>query len=91
MKAVQIQSYSKKLEAHINDVPIPRINKHQVLIKTNVAGVDPTSCIGDYWKIGSGFLVSPNTFSILNRNNQYSLKIPTEEVIKLKKLGRTVL
>lgn len=41
MKAVQIKSYSKKLEAHINDVPIPRINKHQVLIKTNVAGVDP--------------------------------------------------
>ncbi|MEC3637337.1 NADP-dependent oxidoreductase [Bacillus halotolerans] len=41
MKAVQIHSYSKKLEAHINDVPIPRINKHQVLIKTNVAGVDP--------------------------------------------------
>ncbi|MGS0934574.1 NADP-dependent oxidoreductase [Bacillus sp. Tg11] len=41
MKAVQIHSYSKKLEAYINDVPIPRINKHQVLIKTNVAGVDP--------------------------------------------------
>ncbi|SFE23987.1 NADPH:quinone reductase [Paenibacillus algorifonticola] len=41
MKAVQIYGYSKKLEAHINDVPIPRINKHQVLIKTNVAGVDP--------------------------------------------------
>ncbi|CAH0145307.1 hypothetical protein SRABI96_00570 [Peribacillus sp. Bi96] len=34
MRAVQIQSYSKKLEARINDVPIPRINKHQVLIKT---------------------------------------------------------
>lgn len=34
MKAVQIYGYSKKLEAHINDLPIPRINKHQVLVKT---------------------------------------------------------
>ncbi|MHA6530528.1 NADP-dependent oxidoreductase [Paenibacillus sp. BAC0078] len=41
MKAVQINGYSKKLEAHINDVPIPRINRNQVLIKTYVAGVDP--------------------------------------------------
>ncbi|RDZ12792.1 hypothetical protein C3744_17445 [Priestia megaterium] len=32
MKAVQIQSYSKRLEA-FNDGPIPRINKHHVLIK----------------------------------------------------------
>ncbi|MDM5357290.1 4'-phosphopantetheinyl transferase superfamily protein [Peribacillus sp. ACCC06369] len=37
--------------------------------------------------IGTGFLVSPNTFSILNGNNQYSLEIPTEEILKLKTLG----
>ncbi|MFB5675891.1 alcohol dehydrogenase catalytic domain-containing protein [Paenibacillus terreus] len=41
MKAVQINGYSKKLEALINDVPIPRIDKHQVLIKMYAAGVDP--------------------------------------------------
>lgn len=43
MKAVQIYGYSKKLEAHINDFPIPGINKHQVLIKTYVAGVKGTA------------------------------------------------
>ncbi|MBR8645092.1 4'-phosphopantetheinyl transferase superfamily protein [[Brevibacterium] frigoritolerans] len=37
--------------------------------------------------IGSGFLVPPNTFSILNRRNRYSLEIPTEEFSKLKTLG----
>ncbi|MBO0996710.1 4'-phosphopantetheinyl transferase superfamily protein [Bacillus sp. SD075] len=37
--------------------------------------------------IGSGFLVPPNTFSILNGSNQYSLEIPTEEFSKLKTLG----
>ncbi|MBT2645239.1 4'-phosphopantetheinyl transferase superfamily protein [Bacillus sp. ISL-34] len=37
--------------------------------------------------IGSGFFVSPNTFSILNGSNQYSLEIPTEEFSKLKTLG----
>jgi hypothetical protein len=33
MKAVQIQSYSKRLEAFNDGGPIPRINKHHVLIK----------------------------------------------------------
>ncbi|MGE7594669.1 4'-phosphopantetheinyl transferase family protein [Peribacillus frigoritolerans] len=37
--------------------------------------------------IGSGFLVPPNTFSILNRRNRYSLEIPTEEFSKIKSLG----
>jgi 4'-phosphopantetheinyl transferase len=37
--------------------------------------------------IGSGFLVPPNTFSILKRRNRYSLEIPTEEFSKLKTLG----
>ncbi|MFB5265857.1 NADP-dependent oxidoreductase [Paenibacillus enshidis] len=41
MKAVQINGYSKNLKAHINDIPIPRIDKHQVLIKMYAAGVDP--------------------------------------------------
>lgn len=41
MKAAQINHYSKKINATINDIPIPTINKNEVLIKVRTAAVNP--------------------------------------------------
>ena len=41
MRAAQIQTYSKKIQVELNDVNIPQINSHEVLVKVKAAGVNP--------------------------------------------------
>lgn len=41
MKAAQINHYSKSIDVKITDIPIPKISKHEVLIKVKVAAVNP--------------------------------------------------
>jgi len=41
MKAAQIQKYSKNIEAQIVDIPIPSIKDNEVLVKVEVAAVNP--------------------------------------------------
>ncbi|CAM4171803.1 NADP-dependent oxidoreductase [Saccharibacillus endophyticus] len=41
MKAAQISKYSKSLKAEINEIPIPAIADHEVLIKVKAAAVNP--------------------------------------------------
>lgn len=41
MRAAQIQKYSKVIQVEINDVNIPQINSHEVLVKVKAVGVNP--------------------------------------------------
>lgn len=41
MKAAQITKYSKVIEAHVNEVPVPDIQDHEVLIKVKAAAINP--------------------------------------------------
>ena len=41
MKAAQMQKYSKEIQVEINDIEIPEINNHEVLVKVKAAGVNP--------------------------------------------------
>lgn len=41
MKAAQMQKYSKEVQVEINNVEIPEINNHEVLVKVKAAGVNP--------------------------------------------------
>lgn len=41
MKAAQITKYSKNIVAQINDIPIPEIGDHEVLVKVKAAAVNP--------------------------------------------------
>ncbi|MET4655985.1 NADPH:quinone reductase-like Zn-dependent oxidoreductase [Exiguobacterium sp. PvP048] len=41
MKAAQITKYSKVIEAQVNEVPVPEINDHEVLIKVKAAAINP--------------------------------------------------
>ena len=41
MKAAQMQKYSKEIQVEINNVEIPEINNHEVLVKVKAAGVNP--------------------------------------------------
>ncbi|WP_349668207.1 NADP-dependent oxidoreductase [Lacrimispora sp.] len=41
MKAAQIAKYSKRIEAEVNDIPIPKIGDNEVLVKVKVAAVNP--------------------------------------------------
>lgn len=41
MKAAQIKKYSKNIDVKINNIPIPKISKKEVLIKVKVAAVNP--------------------------------------------------
>lgn len=41
MRAAQIQKYSKIIQVELNDVNIPQINNHEVLVKVKAAGVNP--------------------------------------------------
>ncbi|MGF9645491.1 NADP-dependent oxidoreductase [Paenibacillus sp. MABNS29] len=41
MRAAQIQKYSKKIQVELNDVDMPQINNHEVLVKVKAAGVNP--------------------------------------------------
>lgn len=41
MKAAQMQKYSKGIQVEINNVEIPEINNHEVLVKVKAAGVNP--------------------------------------------------
>ena len=41
MKAVQINNYSKKIDVTINDIPIPKINDNEVLVRVKAAAVNP--------------------------------------------------
>ncbi|MDY8025550.1 NADP-dependent oxidoreductase [Paenibacillus polymyxa] len=41
MRAAQIQKYSKIIQVELNDVNIPQINSHEVLVKVKAAGVNP--------------------------------------------------
>ncbi len=41
MKAAQITKYSKKIHAHVNDIPIPEIDDNEVLVKVKAAAVNP--------------------------------------------------
>ena len=40
MKAVQIKTYSKKIETEVVEIPIPEIGDHEVLVKVKVAAVN---------------------------------------------------
>lgn len=41
MRAAQMQKYSKEIQLEINNVKIPEINNHEVLVKVVAAGVNP--------------------------------------------------
>lgn len=41
LKAAQMQKYSKQIQLEINNIKIPEINNHEVLIKVKAAGVNP--------------------------------------------------
>lgn len=41
MRAAQVQKYSKIIHVELNDVNIPQINSHEVLVKVKAAGVNP--------------------------------------------------
>lgn len=41
MKAAQINKYSKRIEASVNEVAIPEIADHQVLIRVKAAAINP--------------------------------------------------
>ncbi|ANY65993.1 oxidoreductase [Paenibacillus sp. BIHB 4019] len=41
MKAAQIQNYSKEIRVEWNEINIPQINSHEVLVKVKAAGVNP--------------------------------------------------
>lgn len=41
MKAAQIEKYSKKIDISINEVPIPKPEKNEVLIRVKAAAVNP--------------------------------------------------
>ena len=41
MKAAQIAKYSKRIEAEVNDIPIPEIGDNEVLVKVKAAAVNP--------------------------------------------------
>lgn len=41
MRAAQVQKYSKIIQVELNDVNIPQINSHEVLVKVKAAGVNP--------------------------------------------------
>lgn len=41
MKAAQITKYSKKIEAQVNEIAIPEIEDHEVLVKVKAAAVNP--------------------------------------------------
>ena len=41
MKAAQIAKYSKRIEAEVNDIPIPEIDENEVLVKVKAAAVNP--------------------------------------------------
>ena len=41
MKAAQISNYSKTIKAQVNEVPVPDINDHEVLIKVKAAAINP--------------------------------------------------
>ncbi|MGG4142517.1 NADP-dependent oxidoreductase [Paenibacillus algorifonticola] len=41
MKAAQIQKYSKEIRVELNDIDLPQINSHEVLVKVKAAGVNP--------------------------------------------------
>lgn len=41
LKAAQMKKYSKQIQVEINNIKIPEINNHEVLIKVKAAGVNP--------------------------------------------------
>ena len=41
MKAAQISNYSKTIKAQVNEVPVPDINDHEVLIKVKAVAINP--------------------------------------------------
>ena len=41
MKAAQINKYSKKIYAQVNDIPIPEIGDNEVLVKVKAAAINP--------------------------------------------------
>lgn len=41
LKAAQMEKYSKQIQLEINNIKIPEINNHEVLIKVKAAGVNP--------------------------------------------------
>ena len=41
MKAVQINKYSKEINVKINDIPVPKINDNEVLVRVKAAAVNP--------------------------------------------------
>jgi NADPH:quinone reductase-like Zn-dependent oxidoreductase len=51
MKAVRIYEYGEVEVLHYEDVPVPRIEADEVLIKVHAAGVNPVD-----WKIRGGYL-----------------------------------
>ena len=45
MKAVQINKYSKSINTVINDIPVPKINDNEVLVKVKAAAVNPVDIL----------------------------------------------
>lgn len=45
MKAAQIAKYSKAIHININEVAIPKIKDHEVLVKVKAAGVNPVDIL----------------------------------------------
>ena len=45
MKAAQITQYNKNIHIKVNDVPIPKIGDHDVLIRVKAAAVNPVDIL----------------------------------------------
>ncbi|MCM3768950.1 MULTISPECIES: NADP-dependent oxidoreductase [Priestia] len=41
MKAAQITKYSKNIHAQVNDIPIPKVDDNEVLVKVKAAAINP--------------------------------------------------
>lgn len=45
MKAAQIMQYSKKIQISVNDIPVPEVGDHDILIRVKAAAVNPVDML----------------------------------------------
>ncbi|AJH00194.1 oxidoreductase [Clostridium beijerinckii] len=78
MKAAQITKYSKKITAKVNDIPIPEISDHEVLVKVKVAAVNPLE-----------ILIITGSVKLI-QNYEFPLTLGNELTGVIEKIGKKV-
>lgn len=78
MKAAQITRYSKQIEAQVNEIAIPDIADHEVLVKVKAAAVNPLE-----------MLISSGSVKLI-QDYQFPLTIGNELAGVIEKVGRGV-